>query len=480
MMQWRSTFAALAAAALAGCATLDSPHREDLSAADPDVRACAQWYRDVDEAVERAGVRDAAAQRVRGFPYLRVDRFTASLADRAAAGNEAFAAWLARAGRLDVEARGYELRNLEKGEAAMAARCAPILAQADLAQPAARAAVLARAKVPDDYLAWQRALGLYPVTRIPFASGVQRWHDEALGMFRRAQAEPPRGWRRFAPPPAAAPAREAVAAILARSQDALGVPEPRGADAELLFAAFAPVFEVESDAPYDQPGKLRLKSDRVELDPALPTVYRRIAHTRYGERTLLQLVYTVWFPERPADGALDVLAGRLDGIVFRVTLAPDGEPLVYDSIHPCGCYHMFFPTPRAEPLPAPDPRDEWAFVPRSLPTLAPGQRVVVRIQSRTHYLVDVAPDPGGATREYAYAEEDSLRALPDEAGRTRSLYGPDALVAGTERAERLLFWPMGVPSAGAMRQWGHHATAFLGRRHFDDADLIERRFRLRP
>jgi hypothetical protein len=27
-----------------------------------------------------------------------------------------------------------------------------------------------------------------------------------------------------------------------------------------------------------------------------------------------------------------------------------------------------------------------------------------------------------------------------------------------------------------MRQWGTHATAFVGRRHFDDADLIERRF----
>jgi len=27
-----------------------------------------------------------------------------------------------------------------------------------------------------------------------------------------------------------------------------------------------------------------------------------------------------------------------------------------------------------------------------------------------------------------------------------------------------------------MRQWGRHATAFVGKRHFDDADLFERRF----
>jgi len=58
------------------------------------------------------------------------------------------------------------------------------------------------------------------------------------------------------------------------------------------------------------------------------------------------------------------------------------------------------------------------------------------------------------------------------------VFGPDGLVAGTERMERWFFWPMGVPSAGAMRQWGRHATAFVGRRHFDDADLLERRFEL--
>jgi len=56
------------------------------------------------------------------------------------------------------------------------------------------------------------------------------------------------------------------------------------------------------------------------------------------------------------------------------------------------------------------------------------------------------------------------------------LYGPDGVVAGTERAERWLIWPMGVPAPGAMRQWGHHATAFIGRRHFDDPDLLTRLF----
>jgi len=50
---------------------------------------------------------------------------------------------------------------------------------------------------------------------------------------------------------------------------------------------------------------------------------------------------------------------------------------------------------------------------------------------------------------------------------------------GTERGERALFWPMGIESPGAMRQWGRHPTAFVGRRHFDEPRLLEQRFHWR-
>jgi hypothetical protein len=43
-----------------------------------------------------------------------------------------------------------------------------------------------------------------------------------------------------------------------------------------------------------------------------------------------------------------------------------------------------------------------------------------------------------------------------------------------------LFWPMGIKNAGAMRQAGRQATAFVGRRHFDDPDLFESRFLFDP
>jgi hypothetical protein len=161
-------------------------------------------------------------------------------------------------------------------------------------------------------------------------------------------------------------------------------------------------------------------------------------------------------------------------------LGTDGLPLVYDTMHPCGCYHMFFPTARVKQLPAQQPVLEWAFVPQQLPEMAAAQRVVVRIESRTHYVVGVRADSGAAGIAYQFADDNDLRALPVAGGETRSAFGQDGIVPGTERAERFLFWPMGIANSGAMRQWGTHATAFIGRRHFDDATLIERRFEMLP
>ena len=178
---------------------------------------------------------------------------------------------------------------------------------------------------------------------------------------------------------------------------------------------------------------------------------------------------------------MDLLSGRLDGVVIRVTLDAQGQPLIYDSIHPCGCYHMFFPTERVVLKPPPDGDMEWAFIPISAPTLALPQRLVVRTESRTHYIVSIGADRGESTggghgTPYDLLEDQALRALPMPDGGARSAFAPDGLIPGTERSERLLFWPMGISSPGAMREWGHHATSFTSIRHFDDPDLIERRF----
>jgi hypothetical protein len=196
---------------------------------------------------------------------------------------------------------------------------------------------------------------------------------------------------------------------------------------------------------------------------------------------LLQLVYSYWFPARPKTSQFDLLGGRLDGVTWRVTVAADGRPVLFDSMHNCGCYHMFFPTPRARLRDQPYTIEETAFVPQRLPALGPEDRIALRVASRTHYVRRVSIDGGvqGVARTYAFVGDEMLRSLPGPDGAGHSLFGPDGIVVGTERGERWLFWPMGIREPGAMRQWGRHATAFIGRRHFDDPWLAERYFEIR-
>lgn len=483
---WKRAAALAAVLALGACATVQPPQSLHLQSADAAVRDCAEWFRDSDAAIDNAGVRDREAHRLGGFPYLRSTRFLAALLPAEGQGG-LLSAWMERLRAADLQARTAELRNLD-GDAAdrqidKARRCGERLMAQDAASADVRARIAAAAAVPQSYDDMLRVLGAYPLSRIPFAGGVAQWHAEAEGMFRKSRegVVPAHPVERYAPAAAAGYSRAEVAALFGRTADAFGVPGLEAAEESRLFATYAPVFEVETTGDYDRPGALRWSGAAHPLpDISVPAVYRRIAYTRYGGRTLVQLVYTIWFSERPADKAFDILAGGLDGLVWRVTLSPQGEPLVFDTMHPCGCYHMFFPTPLAEALPSPEPGDEWAFMPASLPKVGAGQRIRLHIATRSHYLTDVGVEADGvaAARGYGMRDENELRALPLPGGGSRSLYGADALVAGSERGERFLFWPMGIPSAGAMRQWGNHATAFLGKRHFDDADLIERRFRL--
>ena len=476
-----------------GCMTLEQPLRSHVESGPAAAKDCASWFTALDETVERAGVRDAGAYRLPGFPYLRLDRFLASFRDEAKRNEAAFAAWVARLQELDAAARAYELANLPgefldalqvTGRAqaqAKTARCATELARDDLASPSGRELLFARAQVPDDYAGWKRALGIYPLSSIPFRMGVRGWERRAIAMFRRDRTDEagPGELMRYEPAGTAA-GPEQIATLVARSRaDALGILRFSAADHEALLKAYAPVFEIDATGDYDRFGALAWREGpSPEVDASEPVAYGRVAYTRYRNKTLLQLVYTIWFPERPPDGALDLLAGRLDGVVLRVTLDASGRPLVYDTIHPCGCFHMFFPTARVRTLPAPGPHIEWAFAPVTLPSLAPAQRIALRIESRTHYVIDVRADGSGGGSSYRLADDDTLRALPTPDGGTRSAFGPDGVVPGTERAERFLFWPMGIDNPGAMRQWGRQATAFVGRRHFDDADLIERRFEI--
>ncbi len=477
---------ALVLTVLAACATRPPAWRDGWATDAPDLARCLSLYNTVDRAVSDAGVSDAEWARVAGFPYLRVSRFLASFRNEVQ--GDAFDAWVQRMRMLDHRARAIEIANLPMHARRALARsvgglmaslddCARRLATRDFALAEGRATVLRNARVDDDYADWQRVVGLYPLTALPIAWGSFAWRQDQAADFNK----PGPGGEAvtiYAPGGTTLDAA-AVAAILKRSGDnPLDIPEPNGDDLDALFSAFAPVFAVARNSPADRIGEMAWQGGESVVDTDRPVAYRLVSHTRVRGRVLLQLNYIVWFPARPKSGWFDLLGGHLDGLIWRVTLAPDGRPLVYDSIHPCGCYHEFYP------VAAMTRTDRWsiwhegAAAPGRGPLPGSGERVVVHLDARTHYVSGLGLTADAKGKGYTLLPYDTLRHLPLPGGGTRSLFAPSGLVRGTARGERFLFWPMGIASPGAMRQWGNHAIAFVGKSHFDDPDLIERSYRV--
>lgn len=485
---------ALAGLLITGCASLPSPMSTPAPSLLPDDDGCVRWLQALDAEVAHAGVRDAGQAPVPGFPMLRADRLAAASRPAADADASAFDAWVEHLRSLDESARRVEVANLPPSSPLLqsagaraatlqrVADCSRRLADALRADPRTRATLTQRVQVPDSYSTALRVAGAYALARGPFFAGVSRWQADQVRALQDTASQPFAGVSLVPQPQAVLPS--------ALHQPPPGAPPLDDAAAERLLARHAPRFDVQRRGAFDDIGTPAWGADgRLRVDTAAPVVYQRVAHTLVQGRLLTQLVYTLWFPERPLAGPLDLLGGPLDGLVVRLTLGPDGRVRMLDTIHACGCYHLFFPAPGVSLRPGAPQDEEWAFVPAPLPAAGPGERLVLRIESGTHYVVDLRTaadtDAGTATTNaqggpprtpYARRPETDLLRLPLPQGGTRSLYGPDGLVPGTERGERFLFWPMGIASPGAMRQWGHHATAFVGRRHFDDPDLLDRRF----
>jgi len=472
----------------AGCATVGKP---PVPLAADALVGCQTLYREVDAAVERAGVRDHGPSLISGFPYLRTTRLLSSFRDELS-DQQQWSTWVGHMAALDVEARALELRNLSASVAGHSKdtlrdeldRCRERLLTADLAQPERRAALVVAAHVPDDYVTWWRLAGLYPLTAPIVSANIAAWHTETRNTFATPLAALPVVGEliRWVTPSITSSGitmkTAKVSEILNRSRDMLGIPSPVTDDLDRLFDTYAPIWEVDVADNDDRVGMLRW-DNRPVVDVAQPTLYRKVSHTRFGDQVLLQLNYIVWFPARPGN---DLYAGRLDGINWRVTLGPDGEPWLFDAIHNCGCYHEFFPSQHLR-LRSDLPTSY--FESPLLPQQAPEQRpLVLRIAHHTHFIQRVyhdesPPESSAKTQTMAWEEYDTLRSLPADGGH-HSLFGEYGLIAGTERSERFILWPMGIRSPGAMRQWGHHATAFVGRRHFDDPFLIESLFESVP
>ena len=266
--------------------------------------------------------------------------------------------------------------------------------------------------------------------------------------------------------------------ILDRSkQNPLGIPIPSEADQKTLLAVFAPVIVQDLAADYDKIGAVFWDAERIEIDPHTPRVYYYFTHAFYKQEAILQLNYVFWYPARTGPNSPWIERGRIDGLIVRVNLDPAGMPFMVDFMNNCGCYHAFIPRREQTKQILPSPLAIDAFVPAWLPDDFPRERLTIRVKSGWHQVENIAaaniPSKFIAYDLVAYKQLEML-ARPDNT--SESMFTSRGIGKYSERIEPLIFFPMGIPDIGSMRQRGHHAVKFVGRAHFDDPHIFDRNF----
>ena len=254
--------ASVASILLAACAAPGDPYgaapaRSQLNADDAQ-GGCLRRLQAMDARVDSAGVRDAQAQRVDGFPYLRADRYTVLSAPAGSDTRALAQAKIERMAALDSEARRYEAANVraDADEVAAIDRCRDQLLET--ARPQAESAV-ARAKAPAAYDNALRVFGLYPLTRIPFSWGVASWQKTTREIYATPFPELPLNGQRVRYVPGAVEAGSGLAGWLPVSPGAaasLRQPALSAERAWQLVRQHAPVVVVETADEDDRIGTL--------------------------------------------------------------------------------------------------------------------------------------------------------------------------------------------------------------------------------
>lgn len=411
-------------------------------------------------------------------PWLRRDAFLQAELKRALREGEGADVEVVLDAMANLELKALEL---QPDHAAIAQREAAGCARAALAELAAsprRLAALAEEALPELYLPGRRLFGGYFFARPFLRAGAERWRAGERAAIADGLPDP-RSLHRPEHGSDVAPVDLARALRTLRERHPLRWPVPDAAALELLGAAFAPELATEEDSPQARIGALLGQGGRPLVDVEQPRAYLDHGYVRWGPHVLLQLSYTFWFPERPRTGLLDPYGGAIDGLVLRVTVADDGRPLLWESIHPCGCFYtVATPADRGlEIVPADPARLE---PPLRIAGPSADARPRVQFTPDEHYLRALTPaGPAPAlARIRSYSIEPYERLLA--AGPRRPPFDVEGLLRGSDRGERLFLWPSGIRSPGAMRTPGRQATAFLGRRRFETPELLGGRLRILP
>lgn len=289
-------------------------------------------------------------------------------------------------------------------------------------------------------------------------------------------------------------------------------PEPSASAAEgragYLLARYAPILVQETDAAAsysddaNRLGAPRPTLDargrkRVEVDTASPAMYAFLSEAIIDGRPCLQLNYAYWFPEHPKmAGLFDPEAGPIEGLTLRVTLNDADEPMLYETVYNCGCYHRVWPVedlerrareefggparPGASALLKAIPRRIDLYVPASAPAPGP-ERPVIFSAAGSHRPLAIGRESDIGARVLSH-ETRTAELLPYATLETGGpdglgIFRADSLVAGADRPEAILLFPTGIYHAGTPRRRGAQLIHF-DQYDYDDPYLLDGALRL--
>ncbi len=410
------------------------------------------------------------------FPHLAFDRFSASL-PASLTTLEGKSQWLAYVHGLGAKQLHSALawqNSLSPQRRESLLQC-----QEQLVQPSLESASFWQQMdaepvvIPSAYQPWKRVVGFYPLASLVAKGQIEEEQAHIQREFTRPLAHPFHYDVRVNDKNARDDAHLTIQKMVeqARGESALNWPMLSAPEANQLLNHYAPVFTVETLSKADLPGALELDDDASPtINTNTPTLYQDISYTQFNGDTLLQLNYVLWFSARPAESTFDPYSGAFDAVNIRVTLDKQGTPLIVDSVHQCGCFHMVY---ALSPTLSFVESENEKPIQQHLAKPASSDRLHVSLSGSQHMITDLRftgniPAAIGLNTQPL----DTLFTLKAPHGDVLSPFNQHGILAESARGERWFLWPFGVRNPGAMRQQGQHAIAFIGERHFDDAKIF--------
>lgn len=491
----QTTALVIALLVLSGCAGLGKRKLHDVP-----IGSQADWSFLValDHLVEQHGIRDAGRFSVPGFPYLRTDRFLESMQSRLAT-PEMQRHWIARMQQADLSSRRREIGNLPATalEAlsdwvetapeletvyARSVQASNQLLEADLLLEGYYERVKAANAVPDEYSTAMRVFLLYPIAAIPVSMATTK----AYGKYRKWHLTPPEDleltgiWKRFAPlKEYQFFNRKALDRLFTMAErDAFDLPEWDLEEEALLAEMFAPILTQDVAEDYDRLGAVTWRQGRVVIDYDRPVVYYYVSHTFLEGEPVVQMNYSLWYTERAGENAPAIERGPLDGLTVRLTFDRNGAVVMADVMNNCGCYHFFIPDKARVAEVIVKENQLEPLVPAWLPDGVPEKRIDLRVNSGWHQVqhVGVESADNDSSIFYSLVPYAALESLESDNGTRASAFTPQGIMKDSRRIEPYIFFSMGIPKIGYMRQRGHHAIKMVGRDHFTNPHLFDDNF----